>query len=243
MTRAVQVRQDIGDCSSVLRSSAQYIPLSLDTASPNTTILPSAFNVTTATMHFPNFIKLSTCLGVIALAMLQNKAWGANAVPVVQPDPMDRSTVTAWSGQIMGKMNALGSPPSRMDVATVPLGQMRSLADRVRNELRERSGDRHLLYLGPSSRGHMYAFPLTRTEHGLRLVTGPPDRYSQMALISVSPRGHGERSIYLHDIVGAWVPNKNIMYQNLMGANAYQYGDAPVTHDLDRLLAGHIHGF
>ncbi|ETS64384.1 hypothetical protein PaG_01237 [Moesziomyces aphidis] len=188
-------------------------------------------------MHFPNFIKLSTCLGVIALAMLQNKAWGANAVPVVQPDPMDRSTVTAWSGQIMGKMNALGSPPSRMDVATVPLGQMRSLADRVRNELRERSGDRHLLYLGPSSRGHMYAFPLTRTEHGLRLVTGPPDRYSQMALISVSPRGHGERSIYLHDIVGAWIPNKNIMYQNLMGANAYHYSSASMVRRADLIVA------
>ena len=147
----------------------------------------------------------------------------------------------------MHRLHALDAGLLNVQPIHIPIGQYRDASEAVRNQLQERFETNHLLYLGSSSSGHYYAFPLMEERNeALRPATGA--QQLKMALLSVQPRPphdniYRDRTIDFHGLLGIHVENKNIFYQQLMGAYGGTNGLFPVTHDLRSLFANRIHMF
>ena len=205
-------------------------------------LMPMTFTLISALLH-------SSCL-VSALPpspAAASSSDGFSLVPALRISPISSKAATVLSAKTMHRLHALDAGLLNVQPIHIPIGQYRDASEAVRNQLQERFETNHLLYLGSSSSGHYYAFPLMEERNeALRAATGA--QQLKMALLSVQPRPphdniYRDRTIDCHGLLGIHVENKNIFYQQLMGAYGGTNGLFPVTHDLRSLFANRIHMF
>jgi len=164
---------------------------------------------------------------------------GYDPVPPVQQASVSPEVLDGWTVKALERLNQLGAQPAQAGPSRPPLGQYRDASGLIREQLRQRYVTRHLLYLGSSTSGHTYAFPLES-------AGGTPNL--RIALLQVSKRPPAEqvdrqRTIHFLSFIDVDVENKNLFFQNLLGADGGTDRKGPKAHDLYSLLADRIHSF
>lgn len=167
---------------------------------------------------------------------------GFDNVPPVEHASLSTHELQVWTNLALPRLNQLGARPTGAGPSRTPLGQGQAASELIRTQLRERYATRHLLYIGSSRYGHGYAFPIDNV--------GLPPNQLRIALLQVSkrPPSHTDqldrqRSIKFLTFMDVQVGNKNVFFQNLLGADGGTDRMGPVSHDLYNLLADRIGTF
>lgn len=169
-------------------------------------------------------------------------------VPSLRVSPIDSHKEADLSARTLERFYELGARPISAEPIAIAMGQYTAAAEMVRRQLEERYETNHLLYLGSTSSGLIYAFPLVGT-NGQAIPVAASNHRIHMALLEIQHRPHDDRlfrdrTISFHGILGVdAADNANIILQRLMGAVGVIHGRNPVTHDLHSLFSNRIPHF
>lgn len=183
----------------------------------------------------------SPCLSLLLLAICFSAVLVGAVVPPVRWQELPVTSMRQYTEAIAVNLAQLYTPGPNLHMMNIPLGDLNRVSDQVRKQLQDRGPLNHLLYLGHTMDGHVYAFPLEGVgDEGQSRV--------RMALLTVSKRPRKDaydvpKPIQFHGLVAFDVPNRNIFFHSLQSARGNTYGSGPMTHDIVNLMSDQIHGF